>query len=83
MKIRTSQPTTALEPLDAAAAARVAGGMLPLYDDGTGDKSRPGAPPEGSFGGGLDQWYWDSAESMRFGAGPWDYGYGSPTGPWP
>lgn len=72
----------AIETLDAAAVATVAGGMMALYDDGSGNKARPGAPPEGSFGA-LDQPYWASAESMRYGAGPWDSGYGSPTGPWP
>jgi len=33
--------------------------------------------------GGMDTPYWATDGSMRFGAGPWDYGYGSPTGPWP
>jgi hypothetical protein len=71
-----------IEELDAAALSRIAGGMSAVYDDGSGNKARPGPPPEGSFGG-LDQPYWASSESMRYGAGPWDYGYGSPTGPWP
>lgn len=71
-----------IEELDAAAMSLVAGGMIPLYDDGTGNKSRPGPPPEGALGG-LDQPYGESNESLRYGAGPWDYGYGSPSGPWP
>jgi hypothetical protein len=55
------------------AMAHIAGGMMPLYEYG-----RPGFPPEGDGGAG-DQPYSDSAESMRYGAGPWDSGYGSPT----
>lgn len=78
----STHDSSTLHELDRETAARVAGGMIPLYDDGTGNKARPGAPPEGGFGG-LDQPYWASSESLRYGAGPWDYGYGSPTGPWP
>lgn len=71
-----------LEPLDPATIRLVAGGMRAQFDDGKGNKARPGTPPEDGFGA-LDQPYWQSGESMRYGAGPWDYGYGSPTGPWP
>ena len=72
-----------VEELDAATAACIAGGMMAEYDDGTGNKARPGPPPEGALGSGVDQPYGESNDSLRYGAGPWDYGYGSPTGPWP
>lgn len=69
-----------IEELDPESIARIAGGMIAVYDDGTGNKARPGPPPEGAFGG-LDQPYWDSDGAFRYGAGPWDYGYGVPNGP--
>lgn len=53
----------------------VSGGMINL--------GRLHIPPDQPHGGGLPVDYWETAGSMRFGAGPWDYGYGSPTGPWP
>jgi hypothetical protein len=65
------------EQLDAAALADVAGGMINLYDE------RPRRPPIEPGHGGIDTPYWATDGAMRFGAGPWDYGYGSPTGPWP
>ncbi|MBK7354201.1 MAG: hypothetical protein IPI97_11425 [Nitrosomonas sp.] len=43
----------------------------------------PHMPPDQPHGGSLPVDYWATAGAMRFGAGPWDYGYGSPTGPWP
>lgn len=78
----TSDNLEGIEELDPASIARIAGGMTAVYDDGTGNKARPGPPPEGALGG-LDQPYGESNDSLRFGAGPWGSGYGSPTGPWP
>ena len=80
MTTLTLTDVAGIEELDQAAIARVAGGMIPEYDDGTGNKARPGFPPEGALGG-LDRPYWDSDGSFRYGAGPWDYGYGVPNGP--
>ncbi|HMV13302.1 MAG TPA: hypothetical protein PKD88_00710 [Nitrosomonas sp.] len=54
----------------------VSGGMIKL-------DRLPHIPPDQPHGGGLPVDYWATAGTMRFGAGPWDYGYGSPTGPWP
>jgi len=56
---------------------QVGGGMINLRDQS------PGKPPPDPGHGGMDTPYWATDGSMRFGAGPWDYGYGSPTGPWP
>ncbi len=78
MKPVTSiEATSYVQELTQKEAATVAGGMINLYDE------RPHRPPNEPGHGGLDQPYWASGESMRYGAGPWDYGYGSPTGPWP
>ena len=54
----------------------VSGGMIKL-------DRLPHIPPDPTHGGGLPVDYSATAGAMRFGAGPWDYGYGSPTGPWP
>lgn len=54
----------------------ISGGMIKL-------ERPPHIPPEQPHGGGIPADYWATAGAMRFGAGPWDYGYGSPTGPWP
>lgn len=64
-----------IEDLQHNLATSVAGGMI--------NQGRMPKPPPDPGHGGLDQPYWASDESMRFGAGRWDYGYGSPTGPWP
>ena len=40
-------------------------------------------PPSLPGSAGLDTPYWATAGAMRYGAGPWDYGYGTPAGPWP
>lgn len=63
------------ERLDEAAMAAVSGGMINL--------ERIHVPPSEPGSGGIDTPYWDTRGASRFGAGPWDYGYGSPTGPWP
>lgn len=68
--------TNKIELLTPEKLALVGGGMINL--------ERPAhIPPEQPHGGGLPVDYWATAGAMRFGAGPWDYGYGSPTGPWP
>ena len=72
MKTMVLKDLPLTEELGCEALARIAGGMMPLYEYG-----RPGFPPED--GGAGDQPYSDSAESMRYGAGPWGSGYGSPT----
>lgn len=64
-----------VEALDEAALAYICGGMINL--------ERIHHPPIDPGHGGLDTPYWDTNGAMRYGAGPWDYGYGSPTGPWP
>ena len=63
------------EELDESALACVAGGMMNL--------GRHIPPPIEPGHGGIDTPYWNTDGAMRYGAGPWDYGYGSPTGPWP
>jgi hypothetical protein len=78
MTTSTPRPLDPVEELDPQAASRVAGGMINLYEDGP----RPHPPIEPGHGG-LDTPYWATGGAMRYGAGPWDYGYGSPTGPWP
>jgi hypothetical protein len=53
----------------------VRGGMIKL--------PRETPPPADPGHNGLDTPYWDTnAAHTRYGYGPWDYGYGSPTGPW-
>ena len=64
-----------IEELDQAALASVGGGMINL--------GRHTPPPIEPGHGGIDTPYWATDGAMRYGAGPWDYGYGSPTGPWP
>ena len=75
MRTLNLQHLESIEELDAAALACVSGGMINL--------ERIHVPPAEPGGGGLGTPYWDTNGAMRFGAGPWDYGYGSPTGPWP
>lgn len=69
-------PFTGPQALDHAALHLIGGGMINLREE------RPIKPIEPGHGG-LDLPYWADSGAMRFGAGPWDYGYGSPTGPWP
>jgi hypothetical protein len=75
--VKTINDLAVIEELDPESIARVAGGMINLYDG-----PRP-HPPIDPGHGGLDQPYGESNDSLRFGAGPWGSGYGSPTGPWP
>ena len=64
-----------VEELDQAALTCVGGGRINL--------GRVQPPPIEPGHGGIGAPYWDTAGANRYGAGPWDYGYGSPTGPWP
>ena len=65
-----------ISELDHEATTQVGGGMINLYEE------RPIVPKDPGHGG-IDTPYWATDGAMRYGAGPWDYGYGSPTGPWP
>lgn len=71
MRTLNLQHLESIEELDAAALACVSGGMINL--------ERIHVPPAEPGGGGLGM---DTKGFMRSGAGPWDYGYGSQTGPW-
>jgi hypothetical protein len=65
-----------ISELNHEATTQVGGGMINLREE------RP-IPPIDPGHGGMDTPYWATGGAMRYGAGPWDYGYGSPTGPWP
>ncbi len=75
MKTRIDEQPGRIVALDDESAAIVAGGMINL--------DRIVSPPIDPGHGGLPTPYWETDGAMRYGAGPWDYGYGSPTGPWP
>ena len=76
MRTLNLQHVEAIEELDAAALTCVSGGRIDL-------ELTPHAPLDEPGGGVLGLPYALTKGAMRFGAGPWDYGYGSPTGPWP
>ena len=75
MTTLTMQYAESIEELDQAALASVGGGRMNL--------GRITPSPIEPGHGGIGTPYWDTNGAMRYGAGPWDYGYGSPTGPWP
>ncbi len=74
MKTLTEGYVERAEELDQEDLGCVGGGMINLGRH---------VPPPIEPHGGLDTPYWATDGAMRYGAGPWDYGYGSPTGPWP
>ena len=75
MKARQQEQCAAIRTLDDDLTAVVAGGMINL--------DRHTVPPQDTGHSAIPVPYAETDGSMRYGAGPWDYGYGSPTGPWP
>ena len=76
--MKTINDLAVIEELDPEFITCVADGMINQYEGGPRHH-----PPIDPGHGGLDQPYGESNDSLRFGAGPWGSGYGSPTGPWP
>lgn len=70
----TKRKTCAAQSLSCDDLTSISGGMINL--------NRVPTPPPEQPHGGADTPYWATKGAMRFGAGPWDYGYGSPEGPW-